>query len=714
MNLDADEIKRQAAGRCVQILASVCGLTDQQLNPRIHQPCPDCGGTDRFRAFDDVNETGGLLCNQCGSRSDLFESIQWLRRCTFPESVKLAADAIGITSTSQGNGHHRPATAKPPAKPKTSLERKPVKLIEPHFLKYLEVKGRDELPLLAERLTVSVDSLQALGAGFNPEEHVWTFPERTADGEVSGICRRFQDGDKKMMHGHKHGLYFSDNWLQGVGPVLIVEGVSDTAAAITKGLAAIGRPSAIVPRDVLPELVELLKRVPKDRGIIVVGENDQDLQHDDTRWPGKEGAERTAKQLTEALGRPILWALPPATTKDLRSWLKANPEATGHDFVDSLLIEQPEVDQAGDEATSAVSFAGQPAPELWYLADEPVRWMVEGVFSLEQPTVIGARKKSLKTTLLSSLVVSLVTGLLWLGRFKIPQKFRVLFITGEATKRAAIRKIRRAADALNVRAEDLEGLRIEAVNFPKFPSESDLAAISEDIRLHRIDIVVIDPLYRGMDGTVSAQNIFEMGDALGKFKAACHPASVILSHHIKKSAQFDKSAMPDLDDLSQAGVAEFAGNYLLIGRLARYEGNGMHDLAISGGGRDEQFFEYRLEFDERTFTGHLTDLRDHQAHQEQQAENSKVVEMVGKIIAELQALPDGESESKLASLCGTKPDRRTFRMALKELEGRGTIVCLRDFKQPRSKSCKGWKLAETTSDKMTADTVRADCPSCPS
>ena len=65
------------------------------------------------------------------------------------------------------------------------------------------------------------------------------------------------------------------------------------------------------------------------------------------------------------------------------------------------------------------TFAGKAASELWHLADQPVRWLVEGVFSCDQPTIIGAKQKSLKTTLLIDLAVSLVSGLPWLGKFKV-------------------------------------------------------------------------------------------------------------------------------------------------------------------------------------------------------------------------------------------------------------------------------------------------------
>lgn len=700
MKLDRDEIKRQASGRWVQILQSVCGLTADQLNPSVHGPCPQCKGTDRFRALDDVAETGGLICSQCFSKNngDGFAAVQWLRNCTFSEALKLVVDEIGQTS----NGHHKQSqTAK---------------------AKKVHATSEQAADALAWGMVQS---------GTIPEQRepdaCWRY--RNADGSDAGAVYRWNlpDGGKEIRQASRIDTGWTPaGWITSAMPeprplyrlpdiidaaeVWICEGEKAADAAVLLGLQATtsaggsgaaeksnwqpldGKRVYILPDNDEPgekftrTVVTLLRKQAPNATVEV-----KRLRED---WPTIPGG-----------GDVYDWSeqFDSAEVETLRARLQALPNRIGE--CDTL----PEKEASNEETKStenAPSFAGQSAPELWSLADEPVRWMVEDVFSLDQPTVIGARKKSLKTTLLSSLVVSLVTGLLWLSRFKIPQKFRVLFITGEATKRAAIRKIRRAADALNVRADDLEGLRIEAVNFPKFPSESDLATISEDIELHKIDIVVVDPLYRGMDSTINAQNIFAMGDALAKFMAACRPASVILSHHVKKSAQFDKSGMPDLDDLSQAGVAEFAGNYMLIGRLAKYQGDGQHDLAISGGGRDEQFFEYRLQFDERKFTGHLTDLKDHEAHRQQQEENSKVVETIGKIIEELKALPDHQtSESSLAALCSTKPDRKPFREALKTLENRGAILCLRDFKPPNSKTCKGWKLVELTSDKPTSDSV---------
>lgn len=118
MTLQVEDIKRKATGQWVQILQSVGGLSACQLNPKVHGPCPQCGGIDRFRALDDVETTGGLFCNQChnGSTSpkssDGLASIQWLQNCTFPEAMTIVADEIDKV----GNRHH--SQPHPPAMPK--------------------------------------------------------------------------------------------------------------------------------------------------------------------------------------------------------------------------------------------------------------------------------------------------------------------------------------------------------------------------------------------------------------------------------------------------------------------------------------------------------------------------------------------------------------------------------------------------------------------
>lgn len=179
--------------------------------------------------------------------------------------------------------------------------------------------GVGSLQELAEHLGVSQRALERLGTGFDPDCNWWTFPERDALGQVIGVSRRDRQGVKKRLPNGRAGLCYADDWAEGSGPVLLVEGASDTAAALTMELCAVGRPSNNGGVD---HLIGLLETVPLDREILVIGERDQ---KPDGRWPGREGAVSTASQLAETLERPIAWSLPPDDAKDTRAWLREAP-----------------------------------------------------------------------------------------------------------------------------------------------------------------------------------------------------------------------------------------------------------------------------------------------------------------------------------------------------------------------------------------------------
>ena len=55
-----------AAGQWPRLLIELAGLKTEQLQNR-HQPCPACGGSDRYR-WDNDSGAGGWFCNQCGGK----------------------------------------------------------------------------------------------------------------------------------------------------------------------------------------------------------------------------------------------------------------------------------------------------------------------------------------------------------------------------------------------------------------------------------------------------------------------------------------------------------------------------------------------------------------------------------------------------------------------------------------------------------------------
>ena len=103
-----ESVKVAAHGRWVEILTAA-GLPAGCLTGR-NGPCPKCVGKDRFAAFKDVAETGGVNCRKCHCKGngDGIATLQWWRDCSFQEAVAFAAERLGLSpSQVKSNGKPR-------------------------------------------------------------------------------------------------------------------------------------------------------------------------------------------------------------------------------------------------------------------------------------------------------------------------------------------------------------------------------------------------------------------------------------------------------------------------------------------------------------------------------------------------------------------------------------------------------------------------------
>jgi hypothetical protein len=180
--------------------------------------------------------------------------------------------------------------------------------------------------LLAKRLGLPATSFGALAGRmgcipFDPGGACWTFTETDADGNPIGILRRRlkpNGGPRyQALQGSRRGLTIPTDDSSRPGPVYAVEGATDVLALAACGLRAIGRPSNCGVDDLLAAFV---KKLPAGVPVYVVGENDRKA---DGSWPGREGAEQTARTLAEKTGRAVFIAYPPDGAKDAREWVKA-------------------------------------------------------------------------------------------------------------------------------------------------------------------------------------------------------------------------------------------------------------------------------------------------------------------------------------------------------------------------------------------------------
>ena len=119
--------------------------------------------------------------------------------------------------------------------------------------------------------------------------------------EFAGIRLRSDDGDKWALKGSRQGIFIPSMDLQG--EVLVVEGPTDAAAAVSLGFYAIGRPSCTGG---VREIAALCQRMGIKR-LSVLADND---------GPGISGARAFCGQI----GLPTRLVV--TLTKDLRDWVK--------------------------------------------------------------------------------------------------------------------------------------------------------------------------------------------------------------------------------------------------------------------------------------------------------------------------------------------------------------------------------------------------------
>jgi hypothetical protein len=170
-------------------------------------------------------------------------------------------------------------------------------------------------------LGVDTDALTAIGMAWANKEWqldlekrphatpAWTFPMRSAEGQVVGIrCRG--GGAKWAVKGSRQGLFLPDPYLFDFeGTLWIVEGPTDLAAALSLGLYAIGRPSCQGQEDLVLKIVRRLKA----RRVVIVTDNDAPDIHG--RIAGLDGAAKLQSML------PVMHCLYIPPVKDIREFL---------------------------------------------------------------------------------------------------------------------------------------------------------------------------------------------------------------------------------------------------------------------------------------------------------------------------------------------------------------------------------------------------------
>lgn len=174
-----------------------------------------------------------------------------------------------------------------------------------------------QLKEVADSLGVSQLALDMLGIGWHEGLRAFSFPMHDERARIIGIRLRRPEF-KFSVEGSHNGMFLPSGAIPKGGPVLVVEGPTDAAAAIDWGFyEVIGRPNASA-------CVEMLVAALRGRNVVILANFDQPKRRIDKSvfYPGQEGAAKLADALV-AGGTAVKVIYPTDDIKDARAWKQA-------------------------------------------------------------------------------------------------------------------------------------------------------------------------------------------------------------------------------------------------------------------------------------------------------------------------------------------------------------------------------------------------------
>ena len=227
-----------------------------------------------------------------------------------------------------------------------------------------------------------------------------------------------------------------------------------------------------------------------------------------------------------------------------------------------------------------------------------------------QNLIMGGPQKAMKTSVALDLVISVSSGVPFLNMFEVPRACPVAFVSGESGNAT----LREAAMAIAVsKRVRLSTELYLSFALPSLAIEEHLAVLENEIVEKGLGLMIVDPAYLALldsvSSTVSPSSVFAMGPILRHYaeigdRTGC---TMALIHHTKKGMK--TRLRLTLDDLSQAGFAEFARQWFLINRRAVLTDNTPHRLICTVGGSAGHFGHYDVDaLDMREHVGRVWEV----------------------------------------------------------------------------------------------------------
>ena len=202
-----------------------------------------------------------------------------------------------------------------------------------------------------------------------------------------------------------------------------------------------------------------------------------------------------------------------------------------------------------------------------------------------QPCALGGPRKGLKTSVIIEAAIALATSTPFLGRFNVLRSCRTGVMTGESQFSTIQKNARAVSYAHGYDLENIDGI-VWSDKLPVFGSIRHIDGLEKWITGNEIEVLFIDPAYLCIPTVGREGSVFAMGELLRSISEPCQARGVtlVIAHHTTKEATRSLDP-PELDWLSWSGFAEFARQWWLLGRRAKYvPGTYQHAPWLSIGG----------------------------------------------------------------------------------------------------------------------------------
>lgn len=235
-------------------------------------------------------------------------------------------------------------------------------------------------------------------------------------------------------------------------------------------------------------------------------------------------------------------------------------------------------------------------------------FLIEDTIVANQPCVIAAAYKSMKTTLAIIIALSLATGRNFLGVYPIPKPRRVLLMCGESGRSKVQSTMAAWLNTNNLSFDAVDQKLWVTTEVPNFMDLNTLVAVESQLDIYQPEVVILDPLYLTLNDEQAS--IINNGRQLKQLSQPYSERGItfICVDHFRVTTRERRT--PTLQSLSGAGKAAFFRQWILMNRSGKFSGGPQrrHKFNMSIGGSEGHFWENQIEMVEEFEQNRLTRL----------------------------------------------------------------------------------------------------------